>query len=90
MNLCLKIMPKLKEVKSCKACFVELVHVCICSKSYKLRHKSSTRYSCVPIKRAGPIKQAGRNFQENFRNEQALLNEQGGIFKETLEMSRLY
>ena len=47
-------------------------------------------YSCVPIKRAGPIKQAGRNFQENFKNEKALLNEQGGTFKETLEMSRLY
>ena len=33
-------------------------------------------YSCVPIKRAGPIKQAGRNILSNFKNEQALLSEQ--------------
>ena len=33
----------------------------------------------MPIKRAGPIKQAGRNFLSNFKNEQALLSEQGGI-----------
>ena len=34
----------------------------------------------MPIKRAGPIKQAGRNFQGNFRNEQALLIEQIGKY----------
>ena len=60
------------------------------SESLAVQTSYFTHYSCVPIKRAGPIKQAGRNFQENFRNEQALLNKQGGIFKETLEMSRLY
>ena len=36
-------------------------------------------YSCVPIKRAGPIKQAGRNFLSNFKNKQALLSQQDGI-----------
>ena len=33
----------------------------------------------MPIKQAGPIKRAGRNFLLNFKNEQALLSEQGGI-----------
>ena len=33
----------------------------------------------MPIKRAGPIKEAGRNFCENFENEQALFSEQVGI-----------
>ena len=33
----------------------------------------------MPIKRAGPIKQAGRNFLSNFKNEQALFSEQGGF-----------
>ena len=36
-------------------------------------------YSCVPIKWAGPIKRAGRNFLSNFKNKHALLSEQGGF-----------
>ena len=45
-------------------------------------------YSCVPIKRAGSIKRAGRNFHEKSKNEQALLSEQAGIFVKILKMCR--
>ena len=41
----------------------------------------------MPVKRAGPIKRAGRNFLLNFKNEQALLNEQGGIFSQIQKRS---
>ena len=34
------------------------------------------RYSCVPMKQAGHIKRAERNFLPNLRNEEALLSEQ--------------
>ena len=47
-----------------------------------------TNYSCVPIKRAGPIKQAGRNFQNFFKDEQALLSEQAGTLMMILKTSR--
>ena len=47
------------------------------------------KHSCVPIKQAGPIKRAGRNFQNTFKNKQALLSEQAGIFMMILKMSRL-
>ena len=42
----------------------------------------------MPIKQDGSIKQAGRKFQNIFKDEQALLSEQAGIFMMILKTSR--
>ena len=60
----------------------------ICSASLFTTYTNT--YSCVPVKRAGPIKPAGWNFQSNSKNEQALLSKQGGIFIQISKTSRLY
>ena len=46
-------------------------------------HESEHRlaYSRVPIRRAGPIQQAGRRFQKIIKDEQALLSKQAGNSK---------
>ena len=45
---------------------------------------------CVAIKGAGCIKETGRKLQNIFKNKQALLSKQAGIFIMILKTSRLY
>ena len=41
--------------------------------------EADSKYSCLPIKRAGSNKQAGWIISETLTNKQAVINKQGGI-----------